>query len=494
MKKKKPPYLTKSRYLAGRDCEKRLWLTHHDPEPYTDPDPGSIQEIGIEVGQLAQQLFPGGVLVDQKPWDHQEAVDRTKALMADRKVPAIFEAGFVFDGVRVRADVVERVDGQAWALHEVKSSKKVKNEHLDDLAIQTYVLTGAGLTLDQVGLIHVNGDYVRGPDGLDPEGLLSRVDLTDQVQDFLADLPDQVQALHGVLARSTAPKVEPGKHCSAFCDFWDRCTAAKPKDWVYYFPGLRADKYQALVDQGYQTIPEVPDHVGLSDLQARVRDAHLTDTEYCGPDLGQALIDFGPPAFYLDFETISPAIPVYPGTRPYQLIPFQWSLHHLDEAGDLQHWEFLGDGPTDPRRDLAQSLIAALADSDDPIVVYSGYEARVINQLATDLPDLARPLAAIVDRLQDLHKLVKANHYHPAYRGSFSLKAVGPALVPDLGYDELDQISEGMAASAAFYGLATGQVEPDQDRTKVRADLLAYCELDSLAMVKVHRAFLDRAK
>jgi predicted RecB family nuclease len=489
----KTPYLTKSRFMGGLDCTKLLWMGFHEPAPYTEPEPGSIQAVGIEVGLLAHQLFPGGVLVDKKPWEHQEAVEQTTNLMADPKVPAIFEATFEFDGVRVRSDVVERLSSKTWRLYEVKSSKGPKGSHFPDLAIQAYVMAGNGLNVKEIGLIHINGDYLRGPDGLEANQLLNQTDLTEEVLSLVPDLQDQVQAFHQVLAGPAAPEVEPGRHCPSWCDFWDQCTANKPEDWLFRLPNLRVGEYEALLSQGYQSISQIPDEQPLSDLQTRVRDAHRADAEFVSDKLAQALDDFDLPAYYLDFETLGLAIPVYPGTRPYQRVPFQWSVHHLDQAGNLTHEDFLADGPDEPRRALAEALIEAVGDNPEPIIVFTSFEAGVIRDLARDLPDLEKPLLAMIERLQDLHKLVKTNFYHPGFVGSFSIKAVGPALVPDLGYDKLEGIAEGMGASAAFYGLTTDQLGPDQDPATLKAALLAYCELDTMAMVRVHRALLDRA-
>ncbi len=492
MAKQKIPYLTKSRFMAGLDCHKRLWLSFHAPLPYTDPEPGSIQAIGTEVGILAHQLFPGGILVDQKPWEHQEAIERTQYLMSDVNVPAIFEGSFEYDGVRVRCDVIERLPKNKWRLYEVKSSKQAKEPHYPDLAIQAHVMSNNDIKVTEIGLLHINGDYVRGPGGLDCEQLFARTDLTQGVQEWLPDLPDQIREFHDILARGSAPEIEPGKHCPSYCDFLDQCTANKSKDWLFHMPNLRADKYDTLVELGHQRIGQIPDDFKLSDLQARVRDVHKTGNDYLSPALSEALEDFGPPAYYLDFETLGSAIPVYPGTRPFQRIPFQWSIHHLDHDGNLTHQEFLPEDSSDPRRPLAEAMIKSLGNGQEPIVVYTSYEAGVIRDLAYHFPDLAQPLNNILDRLQDLHKLVRDHFYQPDFGGSFSIKAVGPAMVPDLGYDQLEGIAEGMAAAGAFYALATDQLQPDQDPAALRQALLDYCKLDSLAMFKVHQALIAK--
>ena len=488
----KTPYLTKSRFVAGLNCHKRLWLSFHEPAPYIEPEPGSIQAIGTEFGILAQNLFTEGVLVDQKPWEHAQAVQRTRDLMADPNVPAIFEGAFEHSGLRIRADLIERLENDNWALYEVKSSKQPKESHYWDLAVQAHVMSGAGLNVAKTVLIHVNGEYVRGPDGIDCDLLFTRTDLTQDLKDFLPGVPDQIEKFHQILSSPKVPEIEPGKHCPGYCEFLDQCRAGKPKDWVIHLPNLRADKYQTLVELGCTTIGQVPDDIDLTDLQARVRDSHRSGSEFISNSLHQVLEDLSPPAYYLDFEALAPAIPLYPGTKPFQRVPFQWSVHHLDADGQLTHREYLATDGTDPRADLAEALIDAVGTSQEPIIVYTSYEKGVINDLANNNPDLAGPLLAIVDRLLDLHALIKAHFYHPDFSGSFSIKAVGPALIPDLGYDQLDAVADGMAAAGAFYSISAGQVGPGQDPEAIRHDLLRYCELDSLAMVKVYQALTER--
>jgi predicted RecB family nuclease len=214
--------------------------------------------------------------------------------------------------------------------------------------------------------------------------------------------------------------------------------------------------------------------------------------EFVAADLATALATLGPPTAYLDFETISPAVPLYPGTRPYQRIPFQWSLHEMDATGGVRHREFLADGRRDPRRDFVERLLEPVDGGAYPVVVYLTYEDGVLAELALALPELAARIDALRARLVDLLPVVRQRVHHPAFSGSFSLKAVAPALARGFGYGDLDEIGEGRAASAAFLRMASGPVSDAEEETRVRAALLTYCERDTRALVELHRALRER--
>jgi hypothetical protein len=188
-------HLTKSRYLAGLQCPLRLWLIVNEPPPFEAPAPGSPMAVGYEIGVKAQILFPGGVLVAEEPWQHSEAVARTAALMDDATVPAIFEAAFQYDEIRIRVDVIERLGSATWGLREVKSSSSLKDHYLDDIALQIYVLRGAGVAVASVELLHVNTAYVRGPDGIRWPDFFKRVNVAEAVDERLSELPSKLPAM-----------------------------------------------------------------------------------------------------------------------------------------------------------------------------------------------------------------------------------------------------------------------------------------------------------
>ena len=223
-------------------------------------------------------------------------------------------------------------------------------------------------------------------------------------------------------------------------------------------------------------------------------EAVVSGLEFISDELPEALAPLQPPVSYLDFETFSPAIPLYVGTRPYQRIPFQWSTHYDDGTGDIRHFEFLAAGDVDPRREFAETLLKAIECLTGPIIVYSGFEASVLRNLAGVLPDLSGRLFALVDRVVDLLPIVRSHVAHPEFLGSYSLKAVAPALVPGFTYDHLNGVADGNDASAVFYRLASDQSPTSQDRSRHRQALLSYCDRDTQALMYVHREMLSMAE
>jgi len=440
-------------------------------------------------------LFPGGVLVTEEAWEHAQAVARTAALMDDAGVPAIFEAAFEYDGIRVRVDVMERFPQGAWGLREVKSSGGVKDRYLDDIALQAHVLQGAGVAVSSIELVHVNTAYVRGADGICWTEFFARPDVGDAVAARLLDLPVNLPAMRDCLAMTALPDVEPGNQCKKPypCEFQERCTASKPDDWIDHLPRMSQAQATALKTLGIEAISAIPMDFPLTGKQAIIRDATASGQPYVATDLARLLHGFGPPACYLDFEAMMPPIPLYEGTRPYQTIPFQWSLHAATDDSVLHHREFLAGGDSDPRRGFAETLIQALDAFDGPIIVYSAYEKTRLNELAGQFADLRVSLNAIIARLVDLLPVVRGAVYFPEFLFSNSIKSVAPALCPGFGYDDLEGVADGLAASAAFLQLASGDLPGGEEAEQLRAALLAYCHRDTMAMVEVHRALMRLA-
>ena len=449
------PYLSKSRYIAGLQCAKRLWLGWHEPASHDDAAENPILATGIEIGIAARSLFPRGILIEEEAQDHQAAVERTRRLLEDPSTTAVFEAAFTFERIRIRADVMERLPNGTWRLAEVKSSTSVKPEHLDDIAVQLYVIRGSGVPVSAAELVHVDNSYVRGPDRIDWTGYFARDDVTEEVEELLGALGLRTRDMHRVLRQREAPSVRPSGHCfyPYECEFWAQCTADKPADWVFNLPRLGAEKFALLDGDRIASIRDIPDDFPLSPTQQRTVEVMVSGREFVSEDLGSALAALAPPVSYLDFETFSPAIPLYAGTRPYQRLPFQWSLHHQPETGALLHREFLADGSGNPRREFALTLVEAVASSTGPVVVYSPFEASVLCELADRYPDLATPLGSLIARLVDLLPIVRTHFEHPALGGSYSLKVVAPTISAGITYDDLD-VAGGGDASATFYRLS----------------------------------------
>ncbi len=490
----KTPRLSKSKFLSGLQCHKRLYLEIHHPFLATKPDAATqaMFDMGTEVGELARSRFPGGVLVTAGYRQTDVALAQTAELIQDATVPAIFEAAFFHGGVLIRADVLERVpvDGQpdGWRLIEVKSSTKVKDVHLEDLAVQSEVILGAGLTLVSVSLMHINTGYLYRDGPIDLAELFAIQDLSEAVAQRRMSVAERLVAMNRMLLSAEAPGIKPDRHCHTpyECPFWEHCTTGKPVRWIHYLPGSKQVVDQ-LVELGIATIDEIPAGTKLSPVQRRVKE----NVEWVSEKLGSVLKAVQHPVHHLDFETMMLAVPRFSETRPYQALPVQWSNHIEQAPGELRHEEFLHKDISDPRKVLAEALLESLG-SRGSICVYSPYERSVIEQLAEALPSLRAALQALVKRIWDLHPIVRDYYYHPQFDGSYSLKKVLPALVPSLAYDDLT-IKEGGHAASEYYRMVF--VETDWvERATIEETLLQYCARDTLAMVELRRALKEKAE
>lgn len=488
------PRLSKSKFLSGQQCHKRLYLEIYQPQLATPPDAGTqaILDMGTDVGTLARSRFPGGKLAMAGYRQAETALAQTAELIADRSVPAIFEAAITADGVLIRVDVLERVqrtqgEPDAWNLIEVKSSTRVKDVHLDDLALQRHVLVSAGFSIERCFLMRINTGYVYQGGDLDLPALFAMDDVSDLVAERQRTVPDRLAEMKAMLVHPTVPEREPGEHCLTpyECPFWAHCTRDKPARWIFHLPGAKK-LATGLAAQGVITIDAIPAATALSIVQRRVKD----NIEWISERLAAALQDVTFPVHHLDFETFNSAVPRYPGTRPYQAIPVQWSNHIEQDPGILVHQEYLHPDETDPRRPLTEALLESLGEKGS-ICVYSPYEKSVIEQLAEALPEYRQALRALVKRIWDLHPIVREHYYHPEFGGSYSLKEVLPALVPSLGYDDL-AIREGGQAAVEYYRMVF--IETDWiERARIHQALLDYCRRDTLAMVELRRVLREKA-
>lgn len=488
------PRLSKSKYVSGLQCLKRVYLEVHHPQLATPPDVSTqaILDMGTEIGELARRRFPGGVLVEAGYRLREAALARTAELMQDPNVPAIFEGAFVHDGVLIRVDVLERLSGMPgetprWRLIEVKSSTKMKDVHFDDLAIQAHVLLGCGLVLDSACLMHINNAYLYERGDVDLQQLFVVHDVTEPVNGRRTKVPDRIAAMKTVLLEQHAPVIEPGAHCQSpyECPFWAHCTADKPARWIYRLPGCKQTATQ-LAQQGIGLIDDIPEGTSLSLAQRRVK----ANVEWVSDKLREVLRSVQYPVHHVDFETVMLAVPRFPSTRPFQAIPVQWSNHVEFESGELEHREFLHDSAGEPRKRWAESLIEALGDQGT-ICVYSPYERSIMEQLAEAFPEYRSAFQRIIKRLWDLFPVIRDHYYHPGFGGSFSIKSVLPAVVPSLGYEDLTIRAGGQAASE-YYRMVF--VETDWiEQSAIKEALLRYCARDTLAMVELRRALKEKA-
>jgi hypothetical protein len=484
------PLLTKTKFCTGLQCHKLLYWTVHDrkaPELVPSPAQRYLFAVGHRVGELAQTYFPGGVLINAPAWKKEKAVADTAAAMA-AGAPAIYEAAFESAGIHVRVDILERSSDNSWRIVEVKSSTKVKEQHIPDMAVQWFVLESAGIAVDGAELMHLNRDC-RHPD---LSNLFTRSDCTKKVEEFLPGVAGRAEEMAKMLKVAAPPKIDIGPHCSLpyECPFSARCW---PEPIAHHIGELyRGQQKQRdqLTAAGVATIDRIPPDFPLKEIQQRQMRAVCEDAPVLTAALPGHLALPAYPIHYLDFETFAPAIPRYPGTGPFHQTAVQFSCHTRHGDGRLDHREFLSEAG-DPRPEIAAQLLDALG-GEGTIVVYSGFEEKCILDLAAALPGQREQLELLVPRLWDLCGVIRDGIYHPAFHGSFSIKSTYPALCPGSGYADLE-VAEGYDAMAQYDTLLEEKT-PAWRKKKIRAELLAYCERDTRAMVEIHKVLDELCK
>jgi predicted RecB family nuclease len=478
--------LSKSKFCAGVQCLKRLYLQVHEPDLAAEPDAATeaIIQQGHEIGMLARQLFPGGVEV-ANGGNLDQAIRATRELVANREVPAIFEGVFENQNVLVRVDVLHRRRDGRWRLIEVKSTTSLKEEHLDDIGIQSRVVSRSGLDLASVNLAHVNRDYVFDGGSIDPRKFFKIKNLTRRIARLQPKLTFQLRAEFTVLNMPNVPDIAPGQQCSTpiQCEFFDRCNPPRPDDHIGYLPRIHASAMEELEEMGIESIREIPDDLELSEIQRRAATSVQTGEPWYSTELRQVLGRLTYPLYFADFESVNPAIPSFAGMRPYDHLPFQWSVHVQRRPGaEPEHYEFLATDASDPRHEFFRSLCTCLGDSGS-IVVYSSFESQRLSNLAAWLPEYAERITALQARLFDLLPVVREHTYHPAYAGSYSIKSVLPALVPEMTYDGME-VANGQDAGLAWKSLVRGSLD-NSERDRLMKALLDYCGQDTLALVRL---------
>lgn len=482
-----PIRISKSKFVAGIQCLKRLYLEVHQPELAEDAneDQEARLEQGQEVGLLAQKRFPGGVFVGFES-GIDDALANTAALIDDACLPAIFEATFQHANLLVRVDILQRRPRNRWRLIEVKSSVEVKPHYLYDIAIQYHVLNACGLDISSACLMHLSRGYRYGGKEHDLKSLFRIRDLTKQVRKLDAELPRLLKAQRKALAQATAPDIPPGPQCTYpyECEFFSHCNPEPPEHHISFLPRLSATKQQALIDLGISLIQEIPEDFPLTEIQTRVWESVTTGRTWFSETLRKELSKLKYPLFFMDFESLNPAIPRFKGMWPYAQIPFQWSVHRqLTPQGQLEHFEFLADDERDPRREFIESLCHVLGKRGQIVVYNAGFESQRLSELATWLAEYKERVKNIQERLWDLWPFVKRHVYHPEFQGSFSIKSVLPALVPEMTYEGME-VSDGGQAGLAWDQMIRGELDP-VERQVLKKALLAYCRQDTLAMVKI---------
>ena len=490
--------LSKSLYIRGLQCEKSLWLKKKRPEVLQAPDDGAqaVFDTGTSVGELACELFGGGKRIEYTG-DFNAQMAKTKELI-ERGTKVIYEATFCFDGILVMVDIL-RIGKDGLIINEVKSSSSVKEVYIDDASIQYYVISSLGYKVSAVNIIHIDNSYVRG-EKLELDKFFHAEDVTEQVKQKQADIPQILSKFDEILSKDVEPDIDIGPHCSDpyNCDAWEYCWCEQrgiPEYSIFDISRLRSDKKFELYKSGvvkFEDIKELDKFNASQQIQIRseLSKEQIIDKEA----IKEFLNTLSYPLYHLDFETFQQAVPEFVGLSPYEQIPFQFSIHKDDGKGNLEHFEFLAEVGADPRYELALNLIKFIPQDACVLAYNMSFEKRVIRRLAEIYPQISNELMAIHDNIKDLMApFASKSYYHPKMHGSYSIKYVLPALVPEFesAYKDLNLIHHGGEAMQAYENMTRMSAN---EREAYKRALLAYCKLDTLAMVKVLEKLREVAK
>ena len=481
-------YLTASKYLNGIRCLKRLWYEENIPETAS---PASLFQQRLfnqyeEVKTRAHHQFPEGLHIDTENPDL--AVQQTEHAMR-RSEACLFEAAFRLNGIFVRCDVLLK-DKHGWRIIEVRASKRVKKEHYLSLALQKYVLAEQDIPITAAQLMLLNGASVYP----NLSNLFVIEDLTDKVNLIENDVLYDLQAFEMTLDREVAPNVMIGKNlCNRphVCPFKSRCWTGIPKNSVFTIPRIRDPEATSLAENGIFSLPDLPTDFPLTPTQNIYVNSVLENEPVIDKAaIRQELAKLQYPIHFLDFEADRPAIPRFTGFTPYQEFPFQYSCHVLHSDGEVMHREYLHTDSTDPSLSLTKSLIGDISDRGSVVVYNAAFERRILRSLAESFPEYSSALQSIINRLWDQMVILRKHYEHPDFCGSRSLKVVLPVLVPQLSYQDLD-IRTGADAPAAWNSMLN--TDNESERRMWINHLRAYCKMDTLAMVEIHRVLQEKS-
>ncbi|TLP35522.1 DUF2779 domain-containing protein [Arcobacter arenosus] len=485
--------LSKSLYTKGIQCPKALWLKKYKSSVLTPPDEAalSVFETGNIVGDLACQLFPYGkeVPYTTNPNNYIEMIATTKEWLKEG-VSNIYEATFNYEGILIMVDIL-KVEDDGVSIYEVKSSTEVKDIYLHDVSIQYYVLQNLGFSIKSASVVHINNEYVRG-ESLELDKLFKIVDVTSEVQNLQPNIPIILKEFETYLEdKENEPDIDIGKHCNKpyECEAKNYCWKVQrqiPDYSIFNIFNLGSKKQIELYNQGIIDIEDIPEDFDMTANQAQAVKNYKSKASYIDKENIKAFLEnLTYPIYHLDFETYQQAIPQYKSIKPFEQIPFQYSLHIEYEDGRLIHKEYLSQDSVDSRYELAQKLCEDIP-SDVTVLAYNmSFEKGVIKRLANLFPELNAHLLAINENIQDLMTPFQKKWYvTPSMQGSYSIKYVLPALVPEFekAYKELEGVQNGSQAMNAFANLSKLD---GLSKEKMRTSLLEYCKLDTLAMVKI---------
>ena len=479
--------LSKSSYIKGLQCEKHLYLYkyHYNEMDELSETQKAIFKRGTNVGELAQRLFPGGkVAAEGDPPDYEKAIHKTEEFIKTGS-KIIYEAAFLFDEVLSIADIVV-IENDGMKVYEVKSSTSISETYRNDAALQYYVISNPGFRIKDFSIIYINNQYVRQGE-LSLDKLFITESVLEQILPLQKSVKENVNRFKKMLLKKKMPEIDIGEHCynPYTCGFYNYCRKHIPEDSIFDFSGMHLSKKYELYSNGIIRMEDVPDNYPLNKNNKLQLDVFKTNKTIIDRNaIKEFLTDLNYPLFFMDFETFQPAVPLFDNSKPYQQVPFQYSVFvKKNKKSQSEHFEFLAEPGIDPRKRFIESLLKVTKQKGDVIVYNKTFEITRLNEIARDFPEYSDEIEKLVSRIKDLMvPFQKKYYYAPEMSGSYSIKAVLPALVPDLSYDNLE-INEGGLASIAYESL---QTETDLMMiAEIKQQLLEYCKLDTFGMIKI---------
>ncbi len=478
--------LSKSKYCSGIQCMKMLWLEKNKPEVAEEVSNQATLDNGTEVGIIAKNLFGPYVDIDYQE-DLQKMVEQTKKEIEEPKDKVITEASFLYENLFCSVDLLRKIKNH-YQIYEVKSSTEVKDIYIEDASYQYYVLTSLGLKVDKVCIVHLNSQYKRKGD-LELDKLFCTKDITSIAKKSIPQIKKNIKEINQFMEQITEPQTPIGIQCSKpyDCLFFSYCTRHLEKPNVFDIRGMRFSSKMKYYHQGIITFEDLM----KIELNSKYKDQveftlKKKEDKIDIKKIKEFLNTLSYPLYFLDFETYQQAIPEYDDISPYEQIPFQYSLHLLKEDGNLSHREFLAEPNIDPRRQLAEQLVKDIPKNVCSIAYNMSFERNIIKQLADLYPDLREHLLNIRENMKDLMiPFYHHDYYTENMQGSYSIKYVLPALFPNedsLNYHNLEDVHNGSEAMNAYANM--GKLTKEE-QTRLRKNLLKYCELDTYAMVKI---------
>ena len=477
--------LSKSKYCNGLQCKKMLWLYKNKLEEKEEVNNQSVFDNGNDVHEVARKLLGEDINIPFNE-DLTQMIKDTEEVMKQEKV-IITEASFSYENNFCSVDILKK-EGNTYEIYEVKSSTELKDVYVDDVSYQYFVLTSLGLKVEKCYVAILNNRYVR-KGKLDLNQLFKKIDVTDEVVSKQAQVKQMIKDMNKYMEQKKEPKDDIGIHCFKpyKCPFFKYCTRHLPESNIFEINEINVNEKLKLYVEGIVSLEDLLKEDISNEAKQHIEYELYDKEDYIDKkSIKEFLNTLSEPLYFLDFETFALPIPKYDGTRPYQQVPFQYSLHYIEE-GMLYHKEFLAESGVDPRKLIAESLVRDIPKNVPVLAYYMSFEKGRIKELAETFPDLKDHLMSIHDNIKDLIVPFKnRSYYAKGMHGSASIKYVLPAMFPNdesLNYKNLELVHNGDEAMNIYARLGE---YPKEEQEYIRERLLKYCELDTYAMVKIY--------